>query len=1095
MKISRVASFCGVLAIYGAAVPVVGLLDSSAVYAQTTSSTVRGSVVSADGTPISDAVIEILHLPSGTAARSTSGATGQFFQGGLRVGGPYRITVSSDAYEEAVVEGLFLDPGSQDPLRIRLRSADDTVELEALRVTGTRLPEAVELNSGVGSTYSDRDIANQPSTSRDVIKTLLRDPLAQSSGTGNLSVAGVNPRFNGLSIDGSLQQDDFGLGSNTYATARSPINLDVIESATLVASDYSVTAQGFTGGLVNIVTKSGGNEFEGSVYGAYRTDSFTGTKFADRRFDPGDFTEKEYGFYVSGPIIKDQLFFLFSYDEYDTSSPADFTNSDITNGRDPAFFNALTQVVQDVYGFDMQGRPQVSTIPETSERLLAKVDWNINYDHRASFTYQRTRETGSSIGATNFESAWYDIPTSVDAYTLQLFSDWTYDFSTTLRLNFKDFERGQNCRAGAGVGHFEFRLGPDDLVGSPLEGLLTDRGTFVGGCDRFRHANEYSDDRLQLFASGDYFVGDHVVTFGAEYEQFNVFNLFVAGSQGRYVFNNYDQIINRSPGNIDYINVPSNNARDGAANWGFDKVSFFIQDAWQITPEFELTAGLRYERYSQSDRPTFSQEILDTYGVRTDKNLDGLDLILPRIGFLWTLGQDTSLSGGLGLFSGGNPQVWVSNSFQVPTAFARATGVTNADIFNLPPELLDAVAGAGTALPIDTIDEDFDIPSDWKGSLRLDHRFDMNFGGVNLGEDYRFTAQYLYTKTNKGFNWANLAQTELSEALPTGVAPDGRPIYADLDALGIANLTQLTNYSSGESHVFTLGLGKRFENGFDFQTSYAHQNVKEVSEGTSSRGISNWRGIFDQDRNNPSPRTSPFQTEHAFKINLGYERNFFSDLTTRVDAFGQIFTGSPWGTSYRISRENHLFGRAGQGENPFDNSPLYVPAPGGDSRVVFAEGFDQEGFFRFAEEEGLPLGQIHAPYSNRAPWNNRWDVRFQQELPGIPGLDRYVGDNSFRLILDIENFLNLLNKDWGNFKTGPSFGQAALVEADLVSVADVNANGIENATALTGDAPRTTCLSEGDCIYRYNTFRDQNTEFLSSSQSVYQIRLTLRYDF
>jgi len=212
--------------------------------------------------------------------------------------------------------------------------------------------------------------------------------------------------------------------------------------------------------------------------------------------------------------------------------------------------------------------------------------------------------------------------------------------------------------------------------------------------------------------------------------------------------------------------------------------------------------------------------------------------------------------------------------------------------------------------------------------------------------------------------------------------------------------------------------------------------------------------------------------------------------------FGRLFKGDVWSTSFDIGRNNALFGRAGLGEDPFDNNPLYIPTPVNDPSVVYGSGFDVAGFFGYVEENGIPVGKIHDPYSESVDsWNNIWDLRFQQELPGIPGLGRFVGENRFKLILDIENFANLLNSEWGRFTNGPFFGQAGIVRADLVSAADVAANGIDGAAALTGDAPRTTCLQASDCLYRYNDFDDDPTAFTSRSNSVYEIRLTLRYDF
>ena len=1055
------------------------LAFASVASAQTVSSEARGTVTDASGSPIANATVVITHVPSGTRKSATTSASGSFFQSGLRVGGPYTITVSANGFRGAQIDGIILDPGSQSPFGIQLAAVGDSID--EVVVTAEAVP-IQDLKNGVGSSYTSEDILSHPATDRDVIRTLLRDPLAQSNGnTGNLSIAGVNPRFNGLSIDGSLQQDDFGLGSSTYATARSPVNLDAVESASVVAADYDVTAAGFTGGLVNLTIKSGTNEFEGSAYYDFVNDSLIGDTFdGGSNFDPGEVDDKEYGFVLGGPIVKDKLFFFVSYDEFEAANAVDFSQDDINDGIQPGFFEALRTLIQQNTGYDPGGRPDTASTPQTSERALLKLDWNISDYHRASFTYQSTEETGTSnVSNTNFQSAWYDTPVELNAYTLQFYSDWTDSLSTTVRANYKDFTRGQICRAGFGVGQVEIEnLDADDVIGSPLEGLLTDDpGDIIGGCDRFRHANNFDDERLQVMAKADYFVGDHVVTAGIEYENFELFNQFVQSSLGRFQYDGVGGLTSQTA-DIAYNNATTNNAVDGAATWGYDKWTLFLQDSIQLSSNFEVSFGLRYERFDQSDRPVFSQTIQDVYGVDSSANLDGKDLILPRLSFRWDIDDRTSLTGGLGRFTGGDPKVWTSNAFQVPTVFASVNNVVGADPTQIPQVLLDQVA-AGSPLPIDVIAEGFDIPSDWKLSFRLEREF---------WDGYVATAQYLYTRTADGFLWQNRAQLDLAAAQPTGVAPDGRIIYADLQDLGIDNLTQLTNHGEGENHVLAIGLAKRYNNGFNFNVSYAYQDVETVAEGTSSRGISNWRGIQDIDRNNPSARTSPFQVEHAFKLNLGWERDFFNTgrSYTRVDMFLQRISGDAYSHTFNVNNDNPLFGRAGQFEGPFDNNPLYLPSGPSDPNVVFASGFDQQAFFNYI---GGGSGNIESPYSRRASWNTLLDLRLQQELP-------LFGDRaSAKLYMSIDNFLNLLNDDWGVFKDGPSNGQNAIVTADLVTAADVAANGIDGATALEGDAPRTTCITAGSCLYRYNSFSDRSINTIDSEASVYRIRLGVKIDF
>ena len=1064
-----------------------GTLAASAVMGDTTAATLHGQVRAVEGQPIMAARVEIVHTPSGTARVAVTTENGTFHQPGLRVGGPYRILVTRNGYRERELVPMALQPGTQAPLAVTLVP----LGVEEVVVTASAREPVRDLNNGVGSAYTAADIADQPSVTRDVIRTLLRDPLAQSTGEGNLSVGGVNPRFNGLAIDGSLQQDDFGLGTSTYATSRSPVNLDAIESASVVASDYSVSASGFTGGLVNITTKSGTNEWDGAAFYYFHGSNQVGESYdGDRTFMPAAFEEEEYGLSAGGPLVADQFFVFLSYDEFNAVAPVDFAAFDASRGIQPGFFEALRGVVRDVYGYDPGGRPASAATPEGSERALVKFDWNAGEAHRASFTYQRSRETGTSVAADRLTSAWIDVPVDLTAYTVQVFSDWSDRVSTTLRANLKAFTRGQNCRA-RGVGALEFdNLDAAGVAGTPLDGLITGSADLVAGCDRFRHANAYDDERLQLYGALDYLAGDHILRIGGELESFDLYNLFMPSSNGRFVFRDFAAITSRTA-RVDYVNVPSNEVADGAAAWGLGKTTFFLQDTWQARPNLELTAGVRYERFSQDDPPAFSRTVADTYGIRTDRSLDGLDLLMPRLSFRWTGLPRTAVTGGLGRFSGGDPKVWTSNVFQVPTVFARITaaGVSPTTV----PDALRAAVAAGSPVAIDAIAPDFEAPSDWKASLRIERELDLALGGVDLGTGYTLAAQALLTWTGNGFLWTNLAQTRLEAVQPTGVAPDGRTIYADLDDLGTLNLVALGNHGAGSSRILTAALGKRYDAGFDLQVSYAWQDVEAVTEGFSSRGISNWRGIADADRNRPSARTSPYQVTHSIKLNAGYERAFGEGFRVRADLFGRAWSGERFTYTFDVDRGNALFGRAGVGESPYDNNPLYVPARGDDPAVVYGANFDRNAFFAYLGANGVESG-IHAPYSRDAGMNQVWDLRVRLELPGIPALNRWVGENHASLVLDVENVLNLLNDEWGTYDAGPRFGQAAIVRADLVSAADVAALGVDSARALTGDSPRTTCWRQTDCVYRFNRFDDVASAFPAASRSVYRIRFGIRID-
>ena len=642
------------------------------------------------------------------------------------------------------------------------------------------------------------------------------------------------------------------------------------------------------------------------------------------------------------------------------------------------------------------------------------------------------------------------------------------------------------------------RLSVNNTAGTPLAGLLNISNpntirTLTGGCDRFRHTNTYADERFTLFGQADYVWNDVIFTVGGEYETLDAANAFSQFSRGQYTFTGAQNLID-GVASVQYRNVASNQIEDYLTRYDYSRWTAFAQARWQVLPELELNGGLRYEYITTDSGAELDPGFEAQVGIANTTSTDGLDILMPRLGFRYTPFDRTTLSGGVGLFSGGDPGVWTLNTAAPLVVVAQGNNLTGVNPGVIPQQLIDAVAN-GSAGAIDALDPNFALPSDWKASLRLDHAFDLDFGGFDLGDDYRVSAQILHTQSKDSFLWQEYGQIRNIPALTPGIAPDGRPIYADLQALGLSNRTVLTNASGDKSTVYTLSLEKDYDYGLDVYLAYSHQDVEALTEGSSSRGISAWRGQVAADRNFPGARTSLYEITDAFKLGLGYEREIIGDLATRFDLFGQFTSGGLFTYTYDISNTNHLFGRAGNGENPFDNNPLYIPNLAGDDKVVFGPNFDTAAFAEYVRKNGIDQGDIAEVNGADAKWNQRWDLRIQQDLPGIWGAKNFVGDNRFKLVLDVENLGNLLNDKWGTMYSTPSNGQLAIVAADLVSRADVTANGVAGASALTGDAARTACTTQASCVYRYNSFTAQPLAFPSSAASAWKVRVGIRYEF
>ncbi len=255
--------------------------------------------------------------------------------------------------------------------------------------------------------------------------------------------------------------------------------------------------------------------------------------------------------------------------------------------------------------------------------------------------------------------------------------------------------------------------------------------------------------------------------------------------------------------------------------------------------------------------------------------------------------------------------------------------------------------------------------------------------------------------------------------------------------------------------------------------------------------------MIGSDRNFPSAKPSPFQTEHALKLHIGYEKDFFGDgnATTRFDMFARRVSGDLVSHTFDVSSSNPLFGRAGF-ESPYDTDALYVPDGPGDPAVVWADnsGLDQDAFFEYFDKNGDGPG-IQRPFTASASWNTTMDIRIQQKIPGFNFLGNSLGDNNFRIYLDIQNFLNMLNDEWGVWRNGPRFLENHTTRADLISVEDLETFGVDDAPRLSGDAPRTTCVTQSSCVYRFTDFDDDSFNFRSGFRSVYRIRLGVKFEF
>ena len=318
---------------YGAsAAALLALAPMAAVHAQQTSASLRGSITDDSGVAADGASVTLIHIPTASVSTATTNDAGSFSLSNLRVGGPYRITIQQAGFEPQIIEDVFLQPGQQNPLRVTLRSQS---QVDTVVVRGQRI-DSLSLDNGVGSVFSASELEAQPSLNRDFSDVLARDPLVSSNGGGELNIAGLSSKLNSLTVDGIAVQEEFGINSDgIFPSQRPPIDIDAIEAVSVSVADFSVLNSGFQGGLVNVVTKSGSNEFDGVLGYYFSDDTMVGESAFDQEVDAGDFSEEELSINIGGPIIQDKLFFFVNYSDFERTSPINFNFRD----TDPEIFN------------------------------------------------------------------------------------------------------------------------------------------------------------------------------------------------------------------------------------------------------------------------------------------------------------------------------------------------------------------------------------------------------------------------------------------------------------------------------------------------------------------------------------------------------------------------------------------------------------------------------------------------------------------------------------------------------------------------------------------------------------------------------------
>ncbi|MEO6226467.1 MAG: TonB-dependent receptor [Thermomonas sp.] len=1054
-------------------------LAAAPAFAQSTSAGVGGQVMGADGQPVSGAEVTITHVESGTVSRAVTDASGRYVARGLRVGGPYTITINKAGAGSDTEQNIYLNLNQVSTVDATLNNA--TTTLGTVTVVASALSDVFSsANKGVGTSVSGRQLETAVSGNRSLDDIARLDPriTVTDQNDGSISVAGQNNRYNNISVDGLSVSDPFGASfSNGIGFSGSPISPDTIAAYDIKITDYDVTSDS-VGANINAVTKSGTNEFHGSVYYALTDASSMVGDRGGNDYDSFN-TNKTLGATFGGPIIKDKLFFFLSYEDQKINGIKGVGSDAVSTGK------LTSQQVGDVAtALEKIGmKPGAyGNGPATlqDKRTLAKVDWNITDNQRASFTFQRTEESKPTPysayvkdSSAILPSNWYTSAIKSDNYSVQLFSDWTDNFSTELKIGYQKYSKVD----GAAIDQPEVFACFAVSCGTNAPGSIASNIPWVvAGEDRFRHENSVASKRFTGTLSGTYYAGDHAIKGGVDFLSNEIANVFGQLLHGSYGFS--DKNGNGTPADEiaagNYSTFVKNFLPDGvsladsAGTWKYTQISPFLQDTWQVNDNLSIVYGVRVDIPKADHAPPVAVESSTNtapgatagapvwesrFGYASNTTLGSRNKVIePRFAFNYSFNTERKmqLRGGAGLFQTIPPYVWLTNPYtnngvvsSKQYSYTPASGVIPTDFSanpNAQPGPTSALAGVcapGATCQIDVLDPDFKLPGAWKFSLGFDAELPW---GLTGSIDY----QRIQHKNAIAYQAPNIGK-------PNGMLPDGRnaywQTYPNPSTSQVGNGTNngaytelntrstvLTNTNQGGSDSLTFSLSKAMSNGFSGNASITQTRSTEVNPGTSAQAYSNFNYAARVEPNELREATSRFEVPLTLKASLNWEHAFFGDNKTSVNLYYNGHNGQPY---------SWIFGNDVNGDSLSNDDLAYIPQVN-DSKVgryvtnisttrtpnyVAASAAQIQTFQEFISSNAYlnsRRGQIAERNASQQPWINQFDLGVQQELPG------FFNGHKFVVRLDVYNFGNLLNKKWGEQDTLGFFGTRRLANVSDV---------------------------------------------------------------
>ena len=1011
-----------------------------------TTASISGKVTDANGKPLTGTTIKVVHLPTGTTAGAVTNAAGRFNIVGLRVGGPYTVTISMVGYETQVKEDITL--GINQNLNMDIRLNEKGVQTGIVNVVADRNEIISSNRTGASQAITESEIKSLPTIARSIHDYSRLSPHIISSTSEGSNVGGRNSKYNNIQVDGAIMSDPFGLssaGTPGGQAGTEPISLDAIQEFQVAVAPFDVRLGGFTGGLINAITRSGSNYYRGSAYFYGRNEKMVGNavlKNPDGSRSPyPEYTDYQLGGRLGGPILQDKLFFFVNGEIRQRAEPQTLAYKGETGanvfGLSRNELKAIRDTVISKYGYD-PGSYDNYTRNVDNIKLFLRLDYNISNQHRLTLRHNfvdASQDNAVSRSRTFFSYSGqeYIFRSTQNQTVLQLNSVVAKDMANELRIAYTQINDKR-----------DFQSVPFPSV--TISSLGDDKRSSVSfGVERFSQANALDQNILEITDNFNYFLGDHVFTIGTTNQYIKFSNLFVQDAFGTYTFSGLQNFLDNKPSRYYYSYLlPGGKPR---AEFGYWQFGVYAQDEWKVLPNLKLTIGLRGDFFAFPDEPSYNKHFDSVFKMKTSE-MPSPFAFSPRFGFNYDVFNDknTQLRGGIGLFAGRTPGVWISNQYSnTGVDYGRVDVTSNVPAFVPDPKKQPKPGDPGSTLqPVQTsevniTDKDFKMPQVLRFNVAVDQQLTDGLIG---------TLEFIYGKSINDVLFQNILLVDSTDASGNRVTSiDGRPMYlrynsgAKLVSNKYTNVIYMTNTDKGDQLNISAQLQKPFGQGFlpNFSANFAYTYsvVRDVNSTTSSRAISNWMYNHAVDPNNPKLTTSLFSIPHRILANVSYRWVYDKNSELTIGLFYEGRSGSPMSFLY-YTQSNITWDkdvlidtrvRDANNDNVWGNDLCYIPnelkfvnGAWQDDKMILVNGDQEytapdgtkmkyvEALEKFLSDwDDLKRGKIMDRFGLHQPWRHQLDLRISQEIPT-------VGRQRIELTLDILNVLNLLNKDWGQVK-------------------------------------------------------------------------------